>query len=489
MKKLNILFIAVLILFTGCKKFLDVEPKGKAIPTHFEHYNGLMNNPYLGGFQHLKFTSTSNAETGEINYSFSILGDVSAPFYMSDDLQANPGSFNNFTLVEQKYYRWEDDLYLPEDNSPDWGGLYSLNYAYNLIIAGAMNSEGGTVQQKEALVAEARAVRAYLHFWVAQMFAVPYNEATAASDLGIPMVVNPSTEEKNFTRPSNKALYDFIITELQAAIPKLSETTINRNRLSKLGAQYMLGQVYFQMKKYDLALKEFTATQALLSKSQIPMNLYDYNTKVASWYVPFMSYMGLVNHPNPFDNEENIYVKQSALPIMSAMSTKMILTPAVYSLFGDKDERKKIYASRGIFSSEQLPGVQRAGPGTVNMAPSIPNLLLMKAECEARSGNLTAAQSDLFQLRKNRMPESDAKQAFTEKEPLVKAILDERLREFAATGLRWLDMRRLYDDQTYNNVNTKRVLDGKTYTLRKERLTLRIPPNILGYNANMQNNP
>src|SRR5690606_41705788 len=58
-----------------------------------------------------------------------------------------------------------------------------------------------------------------------------------------------------------------------------------------------------------ISLKEFTATQALLSKSQIPMNLYDYNTKVASWYVPFMSYMGLVNHPNPFDNEENIYVR------------------------------------------------------------------------------------------------------------------------------------------------------------------------------------
>lgn len=489
MKKLTILLIACLGLTSGCKKFLDVEPKGKAIPTDYAHFNGLLNNPYLGGLQHLKFTATSNAETGEISYSFSILGDVEAPFYMADDVQANPATFNNFSRVQQNFYKWADDVYLPEDNAPEWGAFYSQNYVYNLVIQGTMESRGGTDREKNMLVAEARAVRAYLHFYAAQLFAAPYQEATAATDLGIPLVLEANTEAKGFTRSSNQELYSFIVNELEESIPLLNEQTINRSRLSQLGGYYMLGQVYFQMQKYDLALKAFQQANGLVAKSQIAIHLYDYNVMVNQWYFPFMANMGLVNFPDVYTNEENIFVKQTAVPITSAFATKMLLRPEVYALFKANDERKKIYSNKGLFSSATLPGFQRAGPGTFNLAASMSNLLLMKAECEARAGNLAAAQADLLMLRKNRMPLSDAQQSFSTKEELVKAILDERLREFAATGIRWLDMRRLANDNQFNNLHTTRSIDGSSYTLKKERLTLRIPAGILAHNPSMQNNP
>jgi hypothetical protein len=49
-------------------------------------------------------------------------------------------------------------------------------------------------------------------------------------------------------------------------------------------------------------------------------------------------------------------------------------------------------------------------------------------------------------------------------------------------------MRRLSTDAVYNNIDGTHPLDGTTYTLRPERLTLKIPPAILQLNPNMVDN-
>jgi hypothetical protein len=55
--------------------------------------------------------------------------------------------------------------------------------------------------------------------------------------------------------------------------------------------------------------------------------------------------------------------------------------------------------------------------------------------------------------------------------------------------MRWLDMRRLWFDAAYNNVDKTKTMDGETFTLTAARLTLRIPPMILQYNPAMIDNP
>lgn len=480
----------ICIAFTSCKKFLEVEPKGRVLAHKIEHYNGLFNNTFINGFQNLRVTATSNAATGELGYTFSILGEVEAPFYMSDDMMANPNTFQNYSLINQKSYKWADDIYLPENNSSEWGTMYVHNYVYNVIANGVMNAEDGTEAEKRALQAEARVARAYMHFWVAQLFAKPFNEATAATDPGVPIVTEASTETTNYTRASVKEVYDFIIKEINESIPYLSTTTVSRGRISQLAAYSILGEVYFNMKKYDQALTPLKKTLELVASSKVPISLYNYNTKVSEWFISFVPNLGLVNSPNPYDSYETIYVKQTAAPVNSAFSNAAVLTPETYSLFGTDDQRRKIYSDKGLFSSSlQLPGFQRAGPLTVNLGPTLPNIYLMKAECEARGGQLVDAENDLETLRKNRMPDASAQVQYTNQEELVKLILRERIIEFAATGRRWLDMRRLFEDATYNNVRGTRTIAGQTYTLSKNRLTLRIPPMVINYNPSMPNNP
>lgn len=489
MKKIAML-IMICIAITGCKKFLEIEPKGKTLAKKLADYDGLFNNSFLNGFQNLKITATSNATTGELGYSFSILGEVEAPFYMSDDMVANASTFQNYTLIKQNSYKWADEIYQSEDNPSEWGAMYTHNYVYNVIVNGVMNAEDGTDAQKKALQAEARVARAYMHFWIAQLFAKPYNEGTAASDPGIPIVTEANTEHGPYNRASVKESYDFIISEINAAIPDLNASTINRGRIGQLAAYSVLGEVYFNMGKYQEALTPLKKAFELLGSSKVPISLYNYNVKVNDWFISFLPNYGLTGFPAPFDSFETIFAEQTAAPVYSAFSSLAVLTPETYALFTADDQRKKAFSDKGLFSSSlQLPGYQRSGPLTVNWGPTLPNLYLMKAECEARNGLLSDAKTDLETLRKNRMPEATAQVQYANQQELVKLVLRERILEFAATGRRWFDMRRLYEDATYNNIRGTRTVDGKAYTLNKNRLTLRIPPMILKFNPSMPNNP
>ena len=113
----------------------------------------------------------------------------------------------------------------------------------------------------------------------------------------------------------------------------------------------------------------------------------------------------------------------------------------------------------------------------------------MLAEAKARTNDLTGAKADLEELRKNRMPLAESAVTAGTQDAMIRFCLDERHREFASSGMRWLDMRRLYLDSVYNNLDRTKQFDAETFTLTDERLTMRIPPQILEYNPEMIDNP
>ncbi|WP_431292931.1 RagB/SusD family nutrient uptake outer membrane protein [Pedobacter sp. P26] len=78
---------------------------------------------------------------------------------------------------------------------------------------------------------------------------------------------------------------------------------------------------------------------------------------------------------------------------------------------------------------------------------------------------------------------------------MIRFVIDERRREFAMFGYRWFDMRRLSVDPLFaNDVYTHKIYDLQgnvlsTYTLSKERLTLRFPLKLMAQNPDITNNP
>src|SRR5690606_23650624 len=121
---------------------------------------------------------------------------------------------------------------------------------------------------------------------------------------------------------------------------------------------------------------------------------------------------------------------------------------------------------------------------------------LLHAEAQARIGQLDNARITLESLRKNRMPLDEANvPAQISQSDLIKLIIDERIREFAVQGYRWFDMRRLSVDPLFSGQVHDRVVynaDGTIkdrFTLRPERLTLRLPQRTIEENPGMTNNP
>lgn len=139
------------------------------------------------------------------------------------------------------------------------------------------------------------------------------------------------------------------------------------------------------------------------------------------------------------------------------------------------------------------------GQSYANMGVTVPDIYLLIAECKARLGETTAAAEDIRNFRLTRVAAQDAPvppAVANNKVALVEYILEERIREFALTGNRWLDMRRVSVEPEYASTigNTHRVYDdfGKvtaTYTMKPERLTLRFPIYIMDANPNLSNNP
>lgn len=462
-----------IVLFPGCKKsFLEVVPKGSLIAATTEDYGRLLTNASL------------------LNVS------IDHQVMLGDDVAAIQSLLNNSTTREQRLFRWEDEVYEPSENAPELDGFMTNIYLYNKIINEVMMAEGPE-QQRRSLRAEALAGRAWVYFHLINYYGKPYNAATAATDPGFPLVSTTDVTQMNFTRASVEEVYARIVSDLEAAVPDLPERLLSRMRMSRPFGKAMLGKVYMFMQKFDKALPLLNDAFNDLAGSALPVRLYNYNQTFATGgaFLPIQT-LGGPTYPSSSANEENIFARQFS-NVYSFFNNTFVLAPAATKLFKSSDLRLKFFVNRQ-FPSGALPAgtLRRIGQNLTQTGVTLPDLYLLRAECKVRNNDLPGAVEDVFMLRKNRMPEADASVAAdtaADKMRLLHFILEERTREFAVQGYRWLDMRRLSVDPLFNGITFTHqafAADGSavTYTLRPGRLLLRFPPKIMEQNPGMPNN-
>lgn len=494
MKLHNIAACAVAALFsglvlTGCDDFLDLKPKGKEIPTKIEHFNGLMNNTMFANLSII--TQYANGSTSPGSEPLYIM-------FMTDELTADAASFATLERIAMKAYRYEADIFNVEDRSAEWNAAYQQIYSYNVIVNGVMDAEDGTTDEKTKIQAEARVGRAYLHFLLAQFFSKPYNEVTADTDLCVPIVTKATSAEKNFIRASVREVYDFVVGELEDACPLLEARTMHRQRIYRAAGYYMLGKVYWMMGKYDKALAALNNAQEATRNSTVTLELFDYNTKLAEWgYNPFMAALwGLTgSYPTNFDDSNTEVICNKQMNIMRIMFA--LYPPAVYvkpeymDLYQTSDLRRAFFCNMS-YAGQMLPYYRRIQRMVYTLAGDMPDLYLMLAECKARTNDLDGARADLLTLRRNRLPEADAAipADVDSRDKLIRFTVEERLREYMMTGIRWFDLRRLWNDPLFQDDKRNYThTDGtETFTLTEPRLTLRIPPQVMGFSSEWQDN-
>jgi hypothetical protein len=153
------------------------------------------------------------------------------------------------------------------------------------------------------------------------------------------------------------------------------------------------------------------------------------------------------------------------------MPTALRLSDSLLNLLGTNDLRYNLFTlPASAFSTSLYTGrffsKERVGSfETRNQGPSVPEMMLIKAEALARKGDISGALTKANTLRQNRFTTATYTplSASTADEALVQ-IIKERQREFFCRGLRWFDMRRLKNDPLFTQTVTRKFR-GTTYTL------------------------
>tara|TARA_R110002072_G_scaffold125857_2_gene262201 strand:- start:49843 stop:51216 length:1374 start_codon:yes stop_codon:yes gene_type:complete len=448
--------------------FLEIIPKGRLVAENTEDYDKMLYN--------LKFVNLSNTTSQVV---------------MGDEVAAVNPYFEGTSLRVQRLFKWEAVIYEADEISNELLVPMEQLYIYNKIINEVPESKNGSEQQKLAIQAEALAGRAWTYFLLINYFGLPYNEATSSTDLGFPIVTEADLVRTDFPRATVKEIYDLIIKDLTTAIPNLPVETENRMRMCRDAAKTLLGKVYLYMQKNAeaLPLLNEALTRVKSGNIGVGVGLYDHNS---SYSAPLL-----------VEDFENIYAKQIANNWVNR-ANEIVITPETAALYGSTDKRLEQQYSPNISSGAPYltPGVLRRtrGSSQTPIGVRVQDLYLLNAEVKCRLNDLSGSITVLEDFRRHRMPLVDAKVPAAiagNQTALLEFIFEERIREFAAFGERWFDLRRLTVDSLIP-VNVESVThtlydnsDGSvedTFQLTKNRLILRFPETILLTNPDLQNN-
>jgi tetratricopeptide (TPR) repeat protein len=454
------IFISILsaVALQSCQKYVDIKTQGSLVPSETINYRYLLNNDEV-------FASTvrlNDIGTDEVN--------IIDPAQISGLVSSNQ---NNWFV---NAYTWQSPIYpLITDQDYDWNKLYKIIYNANVVIAEVPASTGGTDEEKRALIAEALVHRADAYLTLINMYAKPYSTADAVAQ-GVPLLTVPDFNQP-LTRATIQKVYDQIFADLQQAIPSLGNTSQVNILPTKAAAYAELARAYLYTQQYALAGNY--ADSALKIKN----NLLDYQT------------VDEFTYPNKIQNPE-IILQKSAQTSFAYMFTALRLSDHLLNLLGTDDLRYKLFTADAAVHGNNYTGrffnQERIGSWqNRNIGPTVPEMMLIKAEALARAGQTADALQVVNKLREKRFTPSTytALTAGNAEEALVK-VIEERQRETFCRGLRWFDMRRLKDEAIFSQTYS-RNFNGNTYTLSPDskRYVYPIAEYVRSLNPGITQNP
>lgn len=476
MKHITTYLAAALAALTlsSCDDFLDEAPRGNAIASTVEDYDMMFNGSQI-----------MNLLLFEQYYTY----------WKNDELIFTPDCYNTIaqacsypTSVEAAI-EYRDKVYRDDENSLEWEKLYNQIYVFNSIAGGVMEATGDETAKRQ-LLAEARVSRAYMHFLLAQWYAMPYDKATAATETAIPIVTEANTNAAEYPLVSVEELYSWVTREMEEAVPELKEREEHSMRCYKATGYALLGKVYFFMGEYAKALEPLRSAYRLL-QGDANVHLTDYREKMAPYgysELPMMTAMSFV--PFVYKDPETLYCKFNPtmrnyyLPYYNMAPTDY-LRPDIYALFSDHDLRRNLISTKNTLS-QPLPYPYAGTLGAhTNLGCSVPEVWLMLAECEARAGDEGEARRLLTDFRRYRMQEGyeAVPSGVTTRDELTRFAVDEQTREFVGTGYRFYNVRRLWRDPLFQDWKPiTHTVGDKTFTLSETQLKLDFPETLLNWN-------
>jgi hypothetical protein len=321
-----------------------------------------------------------------------------------------------------------------------WTDAYRTINICNTVLA---NLNLALEANRPNVEGQAKFIRASVYFELVRLFARDWNDGSAATNPGVPLVTSPTSvidASSTVSRATVAAVYDQVISDLTDAETKLGDTDDEYGFLATKGAAAaQLSRVYLQKSDFPNATN---AANRVITGDQYQL-------------VPIEEVFDQRTNINGINTDETIF----AVQITDQDGTNSLntfygatdvggrgdinITEAHLALYGDNDARKELFYED---SDGQIRTIKfRNQYGNIQVL-RLAEMYLTRAEANLRAGTSVGdtplADVNLIRARAGAAP-------LTAAQLNVNAILAERRRELAFEGTLIFDLKR-----TKQNVGT-----------------------------------
>ncbi len=300
---------------------------------------------------------------------------------------------------------------------------------------------------KKQYLAEARAIRAMLHFDIARTYCqIPTQSANANSSLGIYYAKKyQPTEKPRRVGTTVKGTYDEIVADLEYAATNLGKSTVLHG-VTKNTVNAVLSRVYLYMGNYEKVIEVANRI------TNVPIASKDNFAKV--WTDEYFENVlfSVIFTEQDGDAIGNVYSQSSEAGVKS----EFVVSYPLFLLYKDTDIRKSAYISTSDFAGHSFNHVAKYF-GKPNKTRNLvygkyirmEEVLLNQAEAYQKKGNNAKALELLNKLRKERYtPYTDGTETGV---ALEDAIQLERRLELAFEGDRFYTLKRRGENMDRGN--------------------------------------
>lgn len=477
MKLKNIALYALLLLttsaFVACDEWLDEDPS-KSTKKTFRTADQL--DAILGNYA--RFISDSN--------NTAILG--TDDFHIAPEFQDRSNASESITNLQRILWSTTNTT----NRSELWQNQYSAIYYANLVLH-YVDEVSGDAGFKANLKAEAHFLRAYAMFNLAVSYTL-YYDGSNGSELGVSLKRTISFEE-SVARASLADTWAMIDADLQASFGVTAPLTSNGKRrtwrvttaaVHAFAARYYLyrGDLQSALTHADEALKEYSTLRDFNDPTQ--MHHYDKDGQKKINTADGLGPAETLTFKYPYcwnQLDMSLYAIEWT-DMYYARTTgydgwDLIPSPGLIDTFkedikdGDPKNDLRYYyfmledysVMRGYHDGTQegrpafrYPMYKQMYESTIISGPTVAEMILIKAEVQARQGDASGAMNTLDPLRKARIATAAyTKLTASDKADAIKKILRERRREMPF-AIRWYDMKRLNaNDDPSDDITVKRT--------------------------------
>ena len=455
------------ILLVGCTRenFLDFEPVGQVIPSKIEDFRALLDQ--VESDPNINFTQGLGG-----HHDFNILA--------SDNYRISEQVVTSFGISPEQLnvYFFRDQISTDNGDDNNWILYYNQIYVANVVLEGLEQITDASPEEIAELRADASLQRAFAYFNLVNIYSVHYNPATADTDLGVPIREGIALEGLDLPRASEAEIYDLILTDIISNIDALPDAQPSNLsfRPSRVGALAFLARVLLYQGRYEEAL---TAVNNAL---EIRNTLRD-----ISQDEPDPRDSNVLAFPLAVEDPQLLWFKDSG-------GFTVVADPEYFALYEESDLRRRWFADARTYFFAPIDDpvfVAQVANGNSNVSLTTSDLYLMLAECNARLGNVQAANDALNTLRENRFEAEDfTPLQISDQAELLAFVKDEIRREKAPSTLRTFYIKR-YNRFDNDNITISRSFRGETVTIAPNSLNWAFPiaQNYINANPEIEQNP